>query len=142
MGNDADTEESNKHVRKNDTGHSLQQEECDEVSESKSSWQWERIVMQTYVFSIQEETTPFAGRYLYVLYITVNIAIFKEDDERDSGMAVAHSSVISEDLVNTKARGYYDGKTVLVQANGTPEKKVCIMLITVAKLICYIFDIG
>ena len=38
MGNDADTEETNKHVRKNDTGHSLQQEECDEVSQSKSSW--------------------------------------------------------------------------------------------------------
>ena len=79
---------------------------------------------------------------MYVLYITINIAIFKEDDERDSGMAVAHSSTISEDLVNTKARGYYDGKTVLLQANGTPEKKVRILLITVAKLICYIFDTG
>ena len=80
---------------------------------------------------------------MYVLYIIVNIAIFKEDDECDSGMAVAHSSVISEDLVNTKARGYYDGKTALMQANGTPEKKVCILLmITVAKLICYIFDTG
>ena len=77
-----------------------------------------------------------------LLYITVHIAIFKEDDEHNSGMAVLHSSVISEDLVNSKARGYCDGKTALVQANGTPEKKVCILLITVAKLICYIFDIG
>ena len=34
MGNNADTEEVNKqsHARKKDTGHSLQQEECDGVS--------------------------------------------------------------------------------------------------------------
>ena len=34
MGNNADTEDANKqiHVRKKDTGQSLQQEDCDEVS--------------------------------------------------------------------------------------------------------------
>ena len=53
-------------------------------------------------------------------------------------MAVAHTSVINEqfdeDLV-CKSRGPFDDETVFVQANGTPKKKVCILLmITVAKL--------
>ena len=42
-------------------------------------------------------------------------------------MAVVHSFAFGEkpeDLDN-KSRGSYDDKTVSVQANGTPENKVC-----------------
>ena len=53
-------------------------------------------------------------------------------------MAVAHTSVINEqfneDLVS-KSRGPFDDETVFVQANGTPKKKVCILLMITCKTI-------
>lgn len=56
-------------------------------------------------------------------------------------MAIVHSFAFGEkpEDLNNKSRGsYYDDKTVSVQANGTPENKVCsLLMINVAELMCY-----
>ena len=71
-----------------------------------------------------------------LVYCRNKFDIFIIDNEDDNDMAVAHPSAYSEqleDLVH-KSRAF-DDETVFVQANGTPKKKVCILLmITVAKL--------
>ena len=54
-------------------------------------------------------------------------------------MAVAHLSAICEEFedLGNKSRGsYYDDKMAFVQAEGTPDNKVCILTLTVAKLKC------
>ena len=64
--------------------------------------------------------------------------IFIIDNEDDNDIAVVHSSAFSEQLEDIvhKSRGSFDDETVFVQANGTPKKKVCILLmVAVAKLI-------
>lgn len=56
-------------------------------------------------------------------------------------MEVARLSAISEELEDpvNKSLGPNCGKTAFLQANGTPENKVCILLMmTVAKIFCCI----
>ena len=55
--------------------------------------------------------------------------IFNKDNEDDNNMALPHS--VSEELEDLSRGPFYD-KTAFVEANGTPENKVCI--ITVANL--------
>ena len=105
------------------------------------SKQWEWHVNQTLFnyFTFFIGWNYFIWWYALVLYSKYYNDIFKGDNEDDNDMAVAHLSAICEEFedLGNKSRGsYYDDKMAFVQAEGTPDNKVCILTLTVAKLKC------
>ena len=132
MGNDTDKTTANKQM-KNDTGNSLKHEEYEGVSSEND------MLTKPYLIILLSGWNYFIWWYALVLYSKYYNDIFKGDNEDDNDMAVAHLSAICEEFedLGNKSRGsYYDDKMAFVQAEGTPDNKVCILTLTVAKLKC------
>ena len=66
---------------------------------------------------------------MYTLFCCIIFDIFKEDNQDGNNMAGAHLPEELKDLVNTSKGSYDDTKMIFVQANGTPENKVCILIV-------------
>ena len=65
---------------------------------------------------------------LYIIVAKLNLTSLIKEDNGDYDMAVVHSFAFGEepeDLENKSRASCYDDKTASVQANGTPENKVC-----------------